>query len=162
MVDWMAALLGMPMSDSPIAVVCLACGASNGYQTAECGGCRRELAAFPPYLHSNHVCQLQLDLAAYQEGGAPREALLTSYATFAELAMQEHEWPLELVSARASLHAALEHLDRWAEEGRDEELEPVDELLTDFFQYACGGCAELLHAQEESAPTPQPLVDTVE
>lgn len=165
LLDAVAALLGMPLGDGAVPVICLACSASNGYEAERCAGCGRELPAFPPYLHSNHVCQLQLALAAYEEGALSRDELLTAYAAFAELAMREPEWTEEFGPARDSLHAALEHLDRWAEEGGREHLESVDELLTDFFQYACGSCAELLH-RREGEPPPEAsaglLCDTVE
>lgn len=163
LLDAVAALVGMPMGDRPVPVLCLACSSSNPYRAERCEGCGRELPAFPPYLHSNHICQLQLALAAYEEEALPREGLLTAYAAFAELALREPEWTPDFFPARDSLHAALEHLDRWAEEGGDAHLAPVDELLTDFFQLACGSCAELLHHHEEAAtPAGGPLFDTVE
>jgi hypothetical protein len=88
---------------------------------------------------------------------------MAAYCVFAELAVNEPEWTADFFPARDSLHAALVQLDRWAEEGGDEHLEPVDELLTDFFQYACGSCAELIHQREEAAPpAASPLYDTVE
>ena len=144
------------------------CGGHNRYGAAECAGCRQPFGVFPPFVRSNHICQLQAALRECQEGSIGLDVLGEAYGRFAELTMNFQErWNLleglplldrlpdplkqtfgaaigELDKSLGCLEQALAYMDEALESQDDAALQEADEHFTDFFKTCCGGCALLI------------------
>ena len=158
-------------------MICLMCGAENRYGSKECTNCQQPFATFPPYLRSNHICQLQAALRDCQEGNIDLDVLGEAYGRFAELSMNfQEKWSLldglplldrlpdtlkptfgaaisEIDKSLGSLEQALAFMDEALESQDVTALSEADEHFTDFFKICCGGCALLLDDFERLGQT---------
>lgn len=160
---------------------CLSCGSENAYGSVRCGSCGRDFPADPPFIDSNHICQLQVAVQDCLGGELPREELSECYGRFLNLFGQlDGRWGIleggSLMTRAAGLPAptrrALAELDRAFNflqnamgmlddylESEDTELLPgAVESLEDFFRIVCQGCAALLHREEVKKPESGPGV----
>lgn len=157
-------------------MICLACGNEQSNQLPKCGHCGHPFEVFPPFVRSNHVCQLQAALRRCQESDEAFEQFAQIYARFAELSLGFQErWrsgpdaslasslsqPLkdqflegvqEMDQALGYLEEAMLCLDQALETDDRDGLAQADGLLTDFFKVGCGGCAALMDELEKEDP----------
>ncbi len=159
-------------------MICLECGAENAYKTKKCS-CGHAFGSPPPYLHANHVSQLQDCITRTLAGELSGQELYERYQRFAELFMEfEGRWsflngtPLEerlseplqkrfrsgtLMLARGYdyLAQAVEALEGALESGRPADLEYARDLLNDYFRVTCQACAVLMYELEEIKNEPE-------
>jgi hypothetical protein len=158
-------------------MICLICGAENTYGAESCVECSQPFNIFPPYIKSNHVCQLQSCITEYLEGQLEKEDLQDMMENFKEIFTGfENKWRLkETPAARrlgtalserfgdavgeidrgyASLQKALELMGEFAAEGSrtpDGEkklLEEIHQALGAFFSITCSGCGWIIKEME--------------
>ena len=76
-------------------MICLACGSENNYGAEKCHTCPHVFAVFPPYIKSNHICQLQAALRDCREGRLDLDGFGDRYTRFAEYSMDfQDRWKL--------------------------------------------------------------------
>lgn len=153
-------------------MICLECGAENAYKTRACS-CGYAFPSPPPFMHANHVSQLQECISRCLAGEMSPPEFQERYQRFADLFVEfEGRWsllqgtPLEerlapplqdrfrsgtLMLARGYdyLAQAVESLDGALETGRPEDLEYARELLDDYFRLTCQACAVLMYELEQ-------------
>jgi hypothetical protein len=152
-------------------LTCLECGKVNRYGSQDCSGCGLELSTVPPYIHSNHVCQLTIATQEYLDQQISREEFLLIVTAFEKIANSFIEnWQIieeslgsrlaanlketysgpvaELDQGLKELLAGLEMLQQFRAGGSDELLKLVDEKLLDYFKLVCTGSAGILHEVE--------------
>lgn len=153
-------------------MICLECGAELPYKTRTCP-CGHELPSPPPYMHANHVSQLQDCITRCLAGDMGPQEFWERFQRFSERFHEfEKRWtllqgtPLEerlppqlqerfrsglLMLSRGYdyLAQAMEALEDALETGQPNDLEYSRELLGDYFRVTCQGCAVLMHELEE-------------
>lgn len=166
-------------------MICLECGAELPYPSPRCS-CGYELPAPPPFMHANHVSQMQHCLDRCLAGEMSPPELQERYQRFAALfsefegrwemlsgppleerlapAMQEryHSGVMMLARGFDYLAQAMEALEGAMETGRTADLEYARELLGDYFRVTCQATAVLVYELEQSQneqPGPGRLLD---
>ncbi len=158
--------------------MCLSCGHDNAYEAENCQGCKQGLSVFAPFLHANHVSQLQEALRFSDEDAFDWLKLATRYERFAEKAMLFNErWGhglqqrlspeirgsygmamSEIDESLTHLEEAQSFLDEALETQNLQLLEEADVALTFFFRLACSGCAALIEELEKGKDQAEPVV----
>lgn len=153
-------------------MICLECGAEVPYKSKTCP-CGHAFPSPPPYMHANHVSQLQDCISRCLAGTMSPPDFFERYQRFANLFAEFdgrwtmlHGTPLEerldpalqdrfragtLMLSRGFdyLAQAMEALDGALETGRPDDLEYAQELLDDYFRATCQGCAVLMYELEQ-------------
>jgi hypothetical protein len=159
-------------------MMCLDCGQDIPYETESCSGCNNGLAVFSPFLHANHVSQLQEAMRVSDEAAFDWVKLANRYERFAEKSMlfserwgQQFQQRLspemrgrfgtamsEIDESLTHLEEAQSFLDEAFETQNVQLLEEADVALTFFFKLACAGCAAIIDELEQDKDQPDAVV----
>lgn len=159
-------------------MMCLACGQEIAYESESCSGCNAALAVFSPFLHANHVSQLQDALRFEDEATFDWVKLGSRYERFAEKSLLfSQRWGQQFQqrlspemrgrfgTAMSEIDESLTHLEEaqgFIDEAFDTEnlqlLEEADVALTFFFKLACSGCAAIIDELEKDQEPQDPVV----